>query len=94
MPYGLILNELITNAFKYAFTKSDRFFLKISACKKDDILTIIVQDNGAGLRDDFHKICSETLGLKLVNLITTLQLKGNFSYEYNQGACFKVTGKL
>jgi len=94
MPYGLILNELVTNAFKYAFTKSDRFFLKISACKKDDTLTIIVQDNGAGLKDDFHKICSETLGLKLVNLITTLQLKGNFSYEYNQGACFRVEGKF
>lgn len=94
VPYGLILNELVTNSFKYAFKNHSNPKLTIQISKKDENqLLLIVQDNGKGLEKDFDKLSNETLGLKLVNMIVNFQLHGNLAYIYENGAKFTIECK-
>lgn len=95
MPYGLILNELITNAFKYAFKNQKNPQLQITISKQEDEkILLIVKDSGKGLLGDFSRIANETLGLRLINMIVKYQLMGNITYEYENGAKFIIIGKI
>jgi two-component sensor histidine kinase len=90
MPCGLVLNELITNSFKYAFNNNNDGKLDITINKKSSDLIIIVKDNGCGLKKEFDEICDDTLGLKLVFSIVKYQLFGQVKYEYDNGAKFII----
>lgn len=94
IPYGLILNELITNSFKYAFTENLNPKLEISLLKENEKIILILKDNGKGLDKDFEKISTKTLGLKLINMIVKHQLQGNISYNNVNGAKFTIEGKI
>ena len=95
MPYGLILNELVTNAFKYAFKNQKNPQLQITISKQEDEkILLIVKDSGKGLLGDFSRIANETLGLRLINMIVKYQLMGNITYEYENGAKFIIIGKI
>ncbi len=93
MPIGLILNELITNSFKYAFKDNSFSKLQVLMKKSNDEYELIVKDNGKGFEKNFDIEKTSSLGLKLINSICKLQLKGRISYEYNQGAMFKIVFK-
>lgn len=94
MPYAIVLNELITNSFKYAFKDNKNPKLNIKISKNETTLTMIVKDNGKGLKDNFEKISDETLGLKLINTIVKFQLFGEIKYFYEDGAKFFITSTL
>ncbi len=95
MPYGLILNELVTNAFKYAFKNQKNPQLQITISKQENKeILLIVKDSGKGLTGDFSRIANETLGLRLINMIVKYQLMGNITYEYENGAKFIILGKI
>ncbi|RXJ86773.1 histidine kinase dimerization/phosphoacceptor domain -containing protein [Arcobacter sp. CECT 8985] len=94
MPYAIILNELITNSFKYAFKDNKNPKLNIKISKNKTNLTMIVKDNGVGLNDDFENISDKTLGLKLINTIVRFQLFGEVKYKYEDGAKFLITSTL
>ncbi|CAM3390967.1 sensor histidine kinase [Arcobacter aquimarinus] len=94
MPYGLILNELITNAFKYAFLDIFNPTIYIKITKTNNILTLIIKDNGKGLKKDYKSLFDKTLGLKLVNNIVKLQLQGEITYSFENGAKFLIEGKI
>ena len=91
MPCGLILNEIITNAFKYAFKNNPKPKLTIQMKEKNDKYILSIKDNGEGIKDSINIYESNTLGLKLINTISTLQLKGALKYSYKNGALFKIT---
>ncbi|WP_320036231.1 histidine kinase dimerization/phosphoacceptor domain -containing protein [Halarcobacter sp.] len=95
MPLGIILNELITNAFKYAFNnqKENKLELIISNPRNKKII-IIVKDNGKKEIKDFLELSNKTLGLKLVNTIVKYQLFGEFTYKYNNGSIFEIKGEI
>ena len=69
---GLIVNELITNSFKYAFPK-DVGHIWVQLYKKQDTFYLTVQDDGIGYEDDIEK---HTFGLKLVKTLVEDHLKG------------------
>jgi two-component sensor histidine kinase len=94
MPCGLVLNELITNSYKYAFNNNNDGKLDITINKKSSDLVIIVKDNGCGLKKEFDEICDDTLGLKLVFSIVKYQLFGQVKYEYDNGAKFIIKIQL
>jgi two-component sensor histidine kinase/PAS domain-containing protein/CheY-like chemotaxis protein len=50
-PVGIIVNEIITNAMKYAFIGKEAGVIRVSASLKDSHVIIAIQDNGVGLRD-------------------------------------------
>jgi len=92
IPIGLIINELITNAYKYGLT-NERQELSIamrSIFKGTYVLE--VKDNGVGLPDKFDFNKSKSLGLRLVRRLSK-QLYGSTSYLYEKGALFSIEFK-
>lgn len=91
MPCGLILNEIITNAFKYAFKNNTNPKLIIRMKRENNTYVLMIKDNGEGIDKNIDISNSNTLGLKLIHSISTLQLKGKIEYSYENGALFKIT---
>jgi len=91
VPLGLITNELVTNSFKYAFTNSvnGKISLELKHIKKQT-LQYKISDNGIGLTNDFNVDKCETLGLKLVKLLTA-QIDGNLKIINENGLTYIIT---
>jgi len=89
IPLGLIINELVTNALKYAFpTGKGTITIKLTTQK--DKIELIIVDDGIGLPESIDIEKTETLGLKLVNILT-MQLNGKISLKTRPGTQFKIT---
>lgn len=95
---GLIINELVTNSFKYAFPKigdvkkgvSD-YQIQVSLnLDSENTRALIVNDNGIGLPENLDFRNSSTLGLSLVSVLTQ-QLKGSIELDKTKGTKFKIT---
>ena len=92
LPCGLIINEIVTNAFKYAFL--NKFGkIKISMYQINQEYILEISDNGVGISSDFCLEYSESFGLRLVYLIVTTQLNGKIEYYNNQGLNYKIVFK-
>ncbi len=90
IPLGLILNELITNCYKYAFKGKLSGGIDIVFYKKDRVLFLSVKDNGIGLPQDFDIKKSPTLGMNLVRGLVR-QLGGKLNFTSNtEGSIFEV----
>jgi len=90
IPLGLIINELITNAYKYAFSTEHESRLEITLNKEDDdYFKLIVSDNGPGLNNaiDLKKV--KSLGLRLVSRLVK-QLQGTLKHSNAEGAYFEI----
>ena len=83
-PLGIIINELLTNIMKYAFTNRDTGLIKISLTNVDNRVALTIQDNGIGLPDGFDINVPEGFGIKLVKMLSQ-QLGGSFSMEKHAG---------
>jgi PAS domain S-box-containing protein len=96
LPCGLIINELVSNAFKYAFPPAWRDSegreaeIVIRLWPAEGRLILLVSDNGVGLPPDLDIYNPPSLGLQLVNMLTQ-QLKGVFEFDRRQGTAFKLT---
>lgn len=83
VPFALILNELITNAFKYAFPGEHFGTLLIELIKvSDSEVELIVEDNGNGLPEGYNIDQNDSLGSSIISLLTK-QIKGELSYTTN-----------
>jgi len=83
-PLGIIVNELITNAMKYAFGGPGRGSLQISVSKKDKHVLLVVQDNGNGMPEEIDINKPEGFGLKLIGILSN-QIGGSFLIERQKG---------
>jgi len=90
MPCGLIVNELLTNAFKYAFPPAVRIGGRIAVRLTDAAGTVrlTVADDGVGMSEDRRP--DGTLGLELVSLWATHQLGGRLVVRVDRGTAFTV----
>lgn len=92
IPCGLILNELITNSFKYAHSSyaDSPLTITISVKPVDGNIKLVVSDNGKGLPASVKLDGStKTLGINLIRKLTS-QLDGKVEYEYDEGAKFTI----
>ena len=92
IPFALILNEMITNAFKYAFTdrKNGELQVALHALENDNI-ELIVKDNGKGLPQGFSLDETESLGMKIVqSLVDQIDGKVEYKTEHQKGTEFKI----
>ncbi|RXJ84851.1 sensor histidine kinase [Arcobacter sp. CECT 8985] len=95
MPCGLIINEALTNSYKYAFENKIEKQIKISfKVENSKNCTLIIWDNGKGLPKDFDFNSAKTLGLRLIYSISKNQLLADFNYEYNKGAQYIIKFKI
>ncbi len=99
IPCGLIINELVSNALKYAFPDNCQGEIKLrlyQECKfslepqQQQTLILIISDNGIGLPQDFHSSKTKTLGITLVYGLVK-QLRGSIEINSQQGTEFKIT---
>ena len=89
----LIINELITNSFKYAFHDIPNPSLTISLESKNQFVHITVQDNGIHPIIDTKKLTeNSTFGFRMIQLLL-LQLDGHLNYVYHNGSHFNLTFK-
>ncbi len=90
IPCGLLLNELITNALKYAFPEETKGEIKIDLEKyKQNKWRLSIADNGIGFPKglDFRK--TESLGLQLVNSLIS-QLNGTIKMQQKNGTKYTL----
>ncbi|WP_347173313.1 sensor histidine kinase [Polaribacter uvawellassae] len=90
IPLGLIINEIITNAYKYAFSNDKKHELQISISKeKNEEYKLIVKDNGPGLAASYDIKKAKSLGLRLVTRLVK-QLQGTLVQTNENGAKFEI----
>lgn len=92
VPLGLIANELISNALKYAFVgrEAGEISVRAETIRESHLMLLSVSDNGVGLPADFEPGRTRTLGLKLVHLLSE-QIKGEMDYSSSsQGTEFRL----
>lgn len=91
IPCGLILNELVSNALKHAFTNGHGTdpALTISLKSVDSEVELIVSDNGSGLPPQFNIENAESMGLRVVQTLCE-QLEGTIEILRQNGTTFRL----
>ncbi|MCP4162987.1 MAG: PAS domain S-box protein [Deltaproteobacteria bacterium] len=88
---GLIINELISNALKYAFIDTGKGNLSISLIRIDEKQgSLIVKDDGCGLPEDFEIEGTASLGLRIVRILAEGQMKGDLIVTSQGGTMFEI----
>jgi two-component sensor histidine kinase len=87
---GLMLNELITNSCKYAFTNKEQGNISINITQQNSQYTLQVIDDGSGLPQDFEQ--RNSLGVRLIKNLAR-QLGGDVSFTNNNGTTVLINFK-
>ncbi|MDP2341420.1 MAG: histidine kinase dimerization/phosphoacceptor domain -containing protein [Deltaproteobacteria bacterium] len=66
VPVGLIVTELVTNAFKHGYQAGEGGCVRVELRACGDELTLVIADDGRGLPSDHDPTAAGTLGMKLV----------------------------
>lgn len=88
-PLGIIVNELITNSMKYAFSDYDNAEISLTVSMKKSSVQIIFRDNGRGLPESVSIESSTGFGMQLISMLTS-QIGGRISIERAGGTCFTI----
>jgi len=90
VPLGLIINEMISNSFKYAFVGKEQGLIKVHIKHlRDNFYEMLIGDNGVGMPVDFNFDEATSLGTQLIQIFTE-QLNGSISRLEDPGTFFKI----
>jgi two-component sensor histidine kinase len=90
IPCGLIINELVSNSLKHAFSGRARGKIYVSmGSENNGKFKILIRDDGVGLPKDLDVTQTESLGLQLVTMLVE-QLQGTLTIEKNKGTSFEI----
>ncbi|WAC05822.1 MAG: PAS domain S-box protein [Methanoregula sp.] len=92
IPFGLIVNELVSNSLKHAFPGGRKGEISISVRDDKKGLTLSYRDNGVGFGKDFDWRTTDTLGFKLIIGLVE-QLDGTIEQQPGEGTRFEITIK-
>jgi two-component sensor histidine kinase len=81
---GIILNELLTNALKYAFDDPDDGSIRLDVCVYDESIIMTMRDDGKGLPERFDVAESSGLGLTLISMLLD-QFDGTLTMRNDHG---------
>jgi PAS domain S-box-containing protein len=85
LPCALVINEILSNAYKHAFKGREHGTIEIVALQENDRIRITVHDDGIGLPAHFNISNSNSLGLKLIKTLVQHQLKGTLQVKNRNG---------
>jgi len=89
IPIGIILNETVTNALKYAFPSHQSGLISLSVKQIGNSIEMQIGDDGVGLPEAFDIANTNTLGLTLLKGLTA-QLKGTFTVITPPGLTIRI----
>jgi len=92
IPLGLLINELLTNALKYAFPNGQKGEVHLSIKQVSDDYELIISDNGVGYSFDGDLDKLKTLGMRLVHSLVE-QLEGTIVHKNRNGTSYFITFK-
>ena len=90
IPCGLIINELVTNSFKYAFNDTKKGKLTINLNKEEGKVKLRIADNGKGMPAKINYRDTQSLGMQLVMTLTQ-QIDGKIELDNKNGAAYTIT---
>jgi two-component sensor histidine kinase len=88
--YGLLINEIVCNGFKYAFPKEKGGVIKISLILDGENYILTVSDNGVGLPEAVDIYNTESLGMQVVTGLAA-QMDGVIEVFRKNGTTFRIT---
>ena len=89
VPFGLLVNELVTNSLKHGLSGGRHGKVEISLTQNGELVMLEVRDHGPGLPPGFSIAQSRGLGLRLADALAA-QLGGELRWESGEGARFFV----
>jgi len=89
IPVSLIINEMLSNALKYAFPKDRVGTITIDFRRTGEHYILIVKDDGVGLPKKIVLDTIETLGLQLVNSLVA-QIQGTLTLQRENGTEYRI----
>ncbi len=90
IPFSLIVNEVVTNIIKYAFTGKRKGAIWFTLFEKNDVIKLEIKDNGIGLPQNFETNKKKTLGLRLISILAK-QLEAAYQYKSSDtGTTFSI----
>jgi two-component sensor histidine kinase len=90
IPLGMIVNELISNSFKHAFSPRQKGEIHVNLSLDKEKLTLVVGDNGIGFPENVNFRKTDSLGLQLVTTLIS-QIGGIIELERDNGTRFRIT---
>lgn len=97
VPLGIVVNELISNSLKHAFTEKQEGEIRIKLCREErncemqkSLFSLTISDNGKGIPEGLELECVESLGLQLVSALVD-QLDGQIELNRPNGTEFRIT---
>lgn len=83
-PLGLIINEFLTNSYKYAFENLQEGIIEITINETKNNYLLNLKDNGKGLPPTFNLNKTTTFGIRIMKLLSK-QLNGTFELKSENG---------
>ncbi len=94
IPCGLLINELLSNSLKHAFPDGREGEIRLSIRKTGrGEIQLIVSDNGIGIPENIDFRNTDSLGLRLVTILSENQLQGKIELDRTAGTKFTITFK-
>lgn len=87
IPCGLLINEIVVNAFKHGFENKDSGVIRVSMKEQNGTAVLIITDNGEGIPDDFDIQQSSSLGMMLIDTFKN-QLGAELEVDTGNGTRF------
>lgn len=85
---GIIVNEIMTNSLKYAFTGMNHGIINLKANFEKGNINILIKDNGKGI--DFDRSENRGFGMELIRELVE-SMNGSLTVENDSGACFSLS---
>jgi len=90
IPIALIVNEAVTNAYKYAFKDTVNGILTVQIKSVNEKIYLQISDNGPGISESIDLSKIKSLGFKLINIFVR-QIKGSIEYIKKPGLTLQIT---
>ncbi|MEX1011920.1 MAG: sensor histidine kinase [Balneolaceae bacterium] len=90
LPFAMILNEILVNAYQHAFKDRPRGVIQVVMEKGANRVMLEISDDGVGLPDDLEQEESRHLGMKLIRILTR-QIQGTFEIRDKKKTTFRLT---
>jgi two-component sensor histidine kinase len=90
MPLALIINEAVTNSIKYAFPGKESGEIKIDLSSKDELIKLVIADNGIGIDLGLLDTPLNSLGIILIKGLAE-DITGSLQFESNNGTCVTLS---